>query len=186
MNKYISLLRGINVSGKKIIKMSDLKLHYESLGFNNVQTYIQSGNAIFCSDEDNIKTVQRKIEDRIKEVYNFSVPVLVLSKREIEQIILKVPFDLNIVDITKLAVIFLETTPVKSLVKEILPFSTKTEQFVIIRDVIYFNCTIGFGKTKLTNNFFEKKLKVTATSRNWKTTSKLLQLITETECGTKF
>lgn len=185
MEKYISLLRGINVSGQKKIKMADLKLHYESLGFTNVRSYIQSGNVVFCSDEVNNKGIKEIIEHKIEEVYNFTVPVLILSKREMEQIISKVPFDLNVIDITKLAVIFLEATPDKSLVKEILPFSTKTEHFVIIKNVIYFNCTIGFGKTKLTNNFFEKKLKLTATSRNWKTTNKLLELITETECGTK-
>ncbi len=165
--------------------MADLKLHYESLGFANVQTYIQNGNVVFCSDEKSNKNVQKIIQDKIEEVYSYLVPTLVISKKELAQIISKVPFDLNRIDITKLAVTFLESTPAKSLVQEILPFSSKAEQFVIIKDAIYFNCTIGFGKTKLTNNFFEKKLKVTATSRNWRTTNKLLEMINEMECETK-
>ena len=69
MNTYISLLRGINVSGQKIIKMADLKTLFESLGFTNVKTYIQSGNIVFCSKESDHHEIKNLIERKIEEVY---------------------------------------------------------------------------------------------------------------------
>ena len=79
MKKFIALLRGINVSGQKKIKMSDLKLLFEDLGFQNVETYIQSGNVIFSSKEKSIKKLESKISSGIKSKYGFDVPVLVIN-----------------------------------------------------------------------------------------------------------
>lgn len=185
MQKYISLLRGINVSGQKKIKMADLKIHFESIGFSNIKTYIQSGNIIFCSNINNTSKIKESIEKKILDVYNFSVPVMVLTKSKIEKTIIDNPFNTNKIDLSKLAITFLDAIPKNKSIENIEKFQDKNEEFIISDNVIYFYCPIGFGKTKLTNNFFEKKLKVTATSRNWKTTNKLLEMINETECGKK-
>ena len=185
MNKYISLLRGINVSGHKKIKMTELKELYESLNFSNVATYIQSGNVVFCSNEKDVKKIQKIIERKIEDVYNFHVPTLVLIESKLKKIISNMPFYLSNIDLSKLAVSFLYSTPEKSLVKNIDKFKSEREEFILLEDVIYLYCPDGFGRSKLTNNLFETKLKVTATSRNWKTTNKLSELINELDCGNK-
>jgi uncharacterized protein (DUF1697 family) len=177
MNKYISLLRGINVSGQKLIKMTELKELYESLNFTNVTTYIQSGNVVFCSIEKNVKKIQKQIEQKIEDVYNFSVPTLILTENKLKKIISSIPFDLSKMDLSKLAVTFLDSKPDKTLIKNLDKFKGDREEFIISEDVIYLYCPDGFGRTKLTNNLFENKLKVTATSRNWKTTIKLFEMI---------
>lgn len=185
MIKYISLLRGINVSGQKKIKMVDLKSHFELCGFTNVQTYIQSGNVVFCSPEKDVKKIQRLIQRKIEEVYGFSVSALILTKSKIEKAISGIPFNSNEIDFTKLAISFLDAAPKNKSIENIEKFQDENEEFVITDDVIYLYCPNGFGKTKLTNNFFEKKLHVTATSRNWRTTNKLLEMIKEMECEAK-
>ncbi len=183
MQKYISLLRGINVSGQKKIKMTELKELYESLNFTNVTTYIQSGNVVFCSTGKDAKKIQKLIERKIQEVYNFHVPTLILTENKIKKIISNMHFDLSNIDLSKLAVTFLDSTPDKALLKNLDKFKGDGEEFILLGDVIYLYCPNGFGRTKLTNNLFENKLKVRATSRNWKTTNKLFRMINELNCG---
>ena len=99
MKTYISLLRGINVSGQKKILMADLKSVYEELGFENVQTYIQSGNVVFKFKEINSKELQQLIFNKIKAHYGFPVPNLILTPVEIEEALNNNPFqDINWVD----------------------------------------------------------------------------------------
>ena len=183
MNKYISILRGINVSGQKIIKMAKLKSNFESCGFTNVQTYIQSGNVVFCSDIKSRLKIKERIENKIIEVYNFSVPTFILTKSKIEKAITGIPFDVSKIDFSKVSITFLDSVPKNNSIENIEKFQGKNEKIVITEDVIYLYCPDGFGKTKLSNNFFEKKLNVTATSRNWKTTNKLSEMIKELDCG---
>ena len=79
MQTYISMLRGINVSGQKKIRMADLKSLYESLGLENVQTYVQSGNVVFDSEEQDVAKLRKSIEAQIESTFGFSVPVLIRS-----------------------------------------------------------------------------------------------------------
>jgi uncharacterized protein (DUF1697 family) len=183
MIKYISLLRGINVSGQKKIKMTELKELYESLKFSNVNTYIQSGNVVFCSNEKDVKKIQKQIEQKIDAVYNFSVPIIILTANKLKKIISDLPLKSTNIDLSKLAVTFLDSTPDKTLVKNLDIFKGDQEKFILSGGVLYLYCPDGFGRTKLTNNLFENKLKVTATSRNWKTTIKLFEMINELDCG---
>jgi len=176
MIKYISILRGINVSGQKKILMADLKNLFESIGFKNVVTYIQSGNLIFETNENNSEIeLATKIEEAILKQYSFEVPVIVFKNTELRQWIASNPFlkDENLEE--RLYFTFLNKTP-DSIHVEQLQGDYSPEKFEIIDKVIYFYCPIGYGKTKLSNTFFEKKLKVKATTRNFKTTFKLLEL----------
>jgi uncharacterized protein (DUF1697 family) len=182
MHKYISILRGINVSGQKIIKMADLKFHYESLGLKCVHTYIQSGNVVFCSTTNNANKLRESIELKIKKEYNFSVPVMIITQQKLKTIISNNPFNAAKIDLSKLSITFLNSIPEHTLVKNIDNYKSDHEEFVISEDVIYLYCPNGFGKTKLTNNLFENKLKVTATSRNWRTTNKISEMIKELDC----
>ncbi len=178
MNKYISILRGINVSGQKKIKMTDLKALYESLDFQNVVTYIQSGNVIFDTLVDSTDDLKITIEKAIEEKYKFHVPVEIRTNHEIENIIRNCPFgSVNLVeDGTKVLVTFLSSEPQEVMASDIQKSVVAPEKLVVRGKDVYIHCPNGYGKTKLSNTFIEKKLKVVATTRNWKSVHKLHEL----------
>lgn len=180
MNKYISILRGINVSGQKKIKMADLKSLYESLGFSEVATYIQSGNVIFFSKIEDPAKVELKIEEAIEKEYGFQVPVLVRTSKELLGILGGMPFQgVDVVtDGAKVLITFLSGTPKKTLVTDIKSYVVEPEELVVSGDSVYLHCPNGYGRTKLSNTFIESKLKVSATTRNLKTLAKLCELAT--------
>lgn len=184
MQKYISILRGINVGGKRKILMADLKALYEALGFKNPVTYIQSGNVIFetkakaknLSAEQAGNALTEKIKKAISEKYGFDVPVIIRSVPEIQEIIKQNPFAKPDVDIKSLHLTFLGENPSEENLEKIKTYDYSPDQFEIIGNNAFVFCSTGYSKSKLTNQFFEKKLKVSATTRNWKTVNKLLTL----------
>ena len=107
MKKFIALLRGINVSGQKQIKMSGLKSLFEKAGFQNVETYIQSGNVIFSSKETSAEKHSLKISSAIRKQFGFDVQLIVVTPEEIEDTLKKNPFIKMKKDTDKLYVIFL-------------------------------------------------------------------------------
>ncbi len=176
--KYISLLRGINVSGQKKIKMSNLKSLYELLGFQNVVTYIQSGNVVFDSKVKNKTDLKASIEKAIEEKYKFYVPVEIRTNLEIESIIKNCPFgSVDLVeDGTKVLVTFLSSTPSEAKVVDVLKYVVAPEKLVVTEKVVYLYCPNGYGKSKMSNTFLEHKLGIAATTRNWKSVHKLYEL----------
>jgi len=176
--KYISILRGINVSGQKKIKMLDLKLLYESLGFKRVVTYIQSGNVIFETSAKNKSSIKTLIEDAIEKKYKFHVPVEIRTNKEIRSIIKNSPFgDIDLTeDGTKVLVTFLDVKPAKERVSTVLSYVVSPEKLVVNGTEVYLYCPNGYGKSKLSNIFLESKLGVQATTRNWKSVHKLYEL----------
>lgn len=178
MPTFISILRGINVSGQKKILMADLKSLYENLKFKDVKTYIQSGNVVFKSDEklSDIDLAQ-KIEITIDKKYNFDVPVIIRSKEELGKIILANPFlKENNIDVKKLHVTFLSQIPATKSVESMEEINYSPDQFIIKGKEIYLYIPGSYGETKLSNNFFEKKLKLSSTTRNWNTVNKLFEM----------
>jgi len=182
MNKYISLLRGINVGGKRKILMKDLKVLYEDLGFSNIITYIQSGNVIFETDKkNNEKESALIIKKAIFKTYGYDVPVIVRSDIELKKVFTLNPFLKSIdPDISTLGVSFLEDIPSVELKKntEVLGGNiAPNDKFRIINNHIYILCAGKYSQSKLTNTFFESKLKMSVTTRNWKTVIKLIELV---------
>jgi len=177
MSRFISLLRGINVSGQKKIKMADLKNLYESLGFENVLTYIQSGNVIFDSKE-NPENIVEKIELAIQEKYTFKVPVQIRNVSVFENIIQSCPFPkLDLIEEgTRVMVTFLDREPEEPNIALLMDYVKAPERLLVQGREVYLHCPNGYGKTKLSNNFIENKLKVKATTRNWKSVLKLFEL----------
>ncbi|MDX8388366.1 MAG: DUF1697 domain-containing protein [Ghiorsea sp.] len=176
--KFISLLRGINVAGHKRIKMADLKALYESLSFNDVQTYIQSGNVIFDAEQD--IDHQGMIEQAIQDKYGFEVPVLVKTFEQMEQVFDACPFDSGSgVNGATVLVIFLSKQPRNEDLHQLLAYKVDGESFHANHLEIYLFCPNGYGKTKLSNALLEKKLHVQATTRNWGTVRKLLEMAKE-------
>ena len=180
MNQYIAFLRGINVSGHKKIKMGDLKMLFETLGYQYITTYIQSGNVIFQTESSSIAELKKNIENAIRSHYNFEVAVLLINKQSLSDILDANPFKEDIstgkVDQKRMYFTLLFEKPEYVRIAEILKHDYKPEKLVIRDSTVYFLISKGYGNTKLNNNFFENKLKVTATTRNFSTLNKLREL----------
>ena len=177
MTTYISMLRGINVGGHKKIKMGTLKQLYVELGFVNIQTYIQSGNVIFKTMDSDTIAVEKRITKQILKVTGLEVPVLVLKLDEMNRIIGNSPFIFDSSkNPTSFYVTFLSEIPDTISLEKIKSTGFGAGHFELLDKAIYVYCPTEYGNTKLTNIFFENKLKVTATSRNWKTVNELVRL----------
>ncbi len=177
MHTAVAILRGINVSGQKQIKMTDLQQLCSTIGLQNVRTYIQSGNVIFDTELTDARVIQQKIEQKIAEVYGFTVPVLIKTKQELEHVVHTNPFIKQpAIDSSKLHVTFLATAPAQKAVDALLAVDYLPDEWIVIGKEVYLHCPDGYGRTKLTNTFFEKKFATAATTRNWKTVNELLRL----------
>lgn len=174
MKTYISILRGINVSGHKKILMNDLKNMYENIGFQDVITYIQSGNVIF---KTNLKTTNTQlaklIEDELKLQFGFDIPVIIRTIDDLKNMIILNPFSNEQID--KLYITLLSNIPNTNNLEQLNLLSFLPDKFKIIDKEIYLS-VVSYGNTKLSNNFFENILKITATTRNIKTINKLIEL----------
>ena len=171
------MLRGINVSGQKKIRMAELKSMYESLGFGNVQTYVQSGNVVFDSEEKDVTKLRQIIETQIESAFGFSVPVLIRTGDEFKHIIENHPFAGE--EAIRVLVTFLYERPEKSRLEDLSHYEDKVDQFALGEQEIFLFCPGGYGRTKLSNTFFEKKLDVVATTRNWKSVNALYHMASE-------
>lgn len=161
--------------------MENLITAYESLDLNNVRTYVQSGNVFFDSSNSNTSKLSSIIEKRIKRVFGFDVAVLIRTRNELQKIIEKNPFvNQKGVESSELYVIFLSRAPAETDLKQMKDIQSEPDAFDVSGKEIYLFCPHGYGKTKLSNNFFEKKLNVPATTRNWKTVTMLFSLAKNT------
>ncbi|HEY5689304.1 MAG TPA: DUF1697 domain-containing protein [Yeosuana sp.] len=174
MKTYVALLRGINVSGHKKVPMAELRDILFKVGFVNVQTYIQSGNVIFRSTEEDIQKLTQIIQKEIKNYFDFEVPVLIKTNDELLNIFNDCPFSQEKRESSYFTLLY--WTPDQLLVDNLGELKYPNEEIIILNSCIYFYSSIGYGNRKYNNNFFERKLKVTATARNYKTMLKLLSL----------
>ncbi len=177
MNKTIAILRGINVGGKRKILMADLKSMFEQMKFSNVSTYIQSGNVFFdVEDEVDPSVLAQNLEAAIKKTFGFEVPVIIRTPEEIERAIQQNSFYQAGSDISHLHLSFLSEEPAIEHQAETASYNYAPDKFDIQGKDVFIYCEGKYHKSKLTNNFFEKQLKVRATTRNWKTVLKLWEL----------
>lgn len=177
MKKFIVLLRGINVSGQKKIIMADLRKMLENLKFQEVETYIQSGNAVLKTTEHDNEKIAEKVRNGIIDAFGFDVPALVKTYKELKSIFNQNPFTEQ-TDIENKRVYFalLKEAPQPKLIEEFRKEKFANEEFFVTQNCVYLNYVNGAGKAKLTNNLIERKLKVSATSRNYRTMVKLLEM----------
>jgi uncharacterized protein (DUF1697 family) len=169
------MLRGINV-GHKQIKMGDLQELFLALGHSEVTTYIQSGNVIFDSPVDRPSDVADGIERRITQDLGLPVKVLLRSGDQLAKILEENPFLRGGADPTKLHVTFLAAAPDPAVRHSLEVKNAEPDEFRLLNQEVYLHCPQGYGRTKLNNTFWERRLGVVATTRNWNTVSKLLQL----------
>lgn len=137
MNKYIVLLRGINVSGQKKIKMADFKIKLFDCGYINITTYLQSGNIVLDS-ENSIIEIKSEIEKLIEKTYNFSIPVYVTTRKYINNVVDSLPFkNINIEsEGSNILVTFLYNTPLEVLTNKLLTYVKLSEELVFKDNII--------------------------------------------------
>ena len=176
MKTYIALFRGINVGGNNILPMKDLVKLLEGMGFKEVKTYIQSGNAVFKSASLKIDKTAKEISQKIFNSYGFTSTVLVLEISDIQEAIDNNPFKTT--EGKALHFFFLESIPANPDLKALQEIKLKTEEFKLIKKIFYIYAPDGIGKSKLAS-IVEKKLGVPATGRNWNTVSKLVEMASD-------
>lgn len=178
---YIAMLRGINVGRTARIKMTGLVSVFESIGFKNVRTYVQSGNVICRYSGNDIANLIKTIEAKLKSEFHQDINIIVRTAVDLQRVIARNPFiqepDL---DTGILYVTFLSGTPAESSLAQFKQFQVGPDRFIIIDREIYLYCPNGYGRTRLSNDFFERKLHITATTRNWKTVTTLFDIAQNT------
>lgn len=181
MKSYVALLRGINVSGQKLIKMETLRKVMEDFGFQNIKTYIQSGNILFDTT-GNItpETLEKQIHDLIEAHFGFDVSVVVTGREMLQWISVNNPYlKEKEIDLKKLYITFLGSEPSKENIQALLNANFEPDEIILKGRIIFMKYNNPAGNSKLSNKLIENKLKVTATARNWNTTLKLLALFEE-------
>jgi len=159
------------------VKTADLSRIFESLGYRNIRTYVQSGNVIFECNQVDTSAIANKIENRIYQTYRFAIKAIVRTADELGSIVAGNPFVKETkLEIDKLHVTFLSSKPDERVVSNLDIRKDKNEKYMLVEREIYLYCPNGYGRTKLNNTTFEKKLNTIATTRNWKTTNKLLEI----------
>lgn len=177
MTIYIALLRGINVGGKNMIKMTDLKRMFEGLGLCEVQTYIQSGNVLFKSNEKE-EALGKKIEHNIEETFGFPVAVILRTASEIERIVHNCPFSEETISEAEssgegesLYVSLMAKAPLEENIKRLSSYKSENEEYQIEGREVFLLFRHSIRNSRLANNL--QKLDVPSTVRNWKTLNKL-------------
>ena len=182
MPTYISMLRGINVGGHKLVKMEKLRKSFEALGFEQVKTYIQSGNVVFSAGKLSTAALSSKIEAKILRDFGFSVSVISRTQDEMEKTIRDNPFlKERGVDLTKLHVTFLSEAPAPAALEKMQALIAAPDQSRCAGKEIYFYLPNGVSQSSLWKTPWERALSVVTTMRNWKTVSSLYQMCLD--CG---
>jgi uncharacterized protein (DUF1697 family) len=177
LSPFVSLLRGINVSGQKRVPMPELKRLYESLGFLGVQTYVQSGNVVFASAETDGTRLETTIAAGIRRVFGFEVAVLVRQAADLRRVLTTNPFLTGRhEDPARLHVTFLAAPFTASVLQGVPSPNGDGDEFAVGEREIFLFCPGGYGNTRLAHAFFERKLKVAAATRNWNSVTALHDL----------
>lgn len=178
--RYVALLRGINVGGNNKIAMGDLRALLASLEYDDVSTYINSGNAVFTSSSEDAASLERDIERQITEQLGLKITVLVRMAGEITSVAENNPLLDAETAPNLLHVTFLSAPPSKEQLAAIDPRQYLPDEFRLGDRAIYLRFPNGVAGAKLTYNFWEKQLGVRATTRNWNTVLKLATMVTST------
>jgi uncharacterized protein (DUF1697 family) len=172
LTTYAALVRGINVGGKNKLPMPQLKALFEELGHSDVVTYIQSGNVVFRAS----RADARAIEQRITDVFGLDVAVVLRTAAELAATAAGNPFLAKAGETKRLYVTFLDRKPAAGAVEQLDPDRSPGDRFSLDGRELYLDLATGAGRTKLTLDYFERKLGVKGTARNWNTVLKLAEL----------
>jgi uncharacterized protein (DUF1697 family) len=175
--KYVALLRGINVGGKNILPMKDLAEIFRQAGCERVSTFIQSGNVLFSARANAESALAERISAAIEAQFGYRIPVVLRTHEELAAAISANPYIGQVIDEKFLYVYFLQSLPAKESVAALDPNRSVPDTFVVHGREVYLNLPNGMARTKLTNAWLDSKLKTVSTARNWNTVLKLLELM---------
>ncbi len=175
MHAWIALFRGINVGGKNILPMADLRGDLKSLGLTQIKTYIQSGNAVFQTTEESSAVLETEIATLIEDRHGFRPQVLVLDADQLEEAITSNPFPEAAAEPKTLHALFLAATPAAPKMDSLSEAQSPSERYHLTERVFYLHAPEGIGRSKLAAKA-ERFLGVPATGRNWRTVLKLREM----------
>ena len=173
MKQFLIFLRGVMPVGKNKVPMAQLRDVLTKAGLSDVQTYIQSGNVLARSERNNTQ-IEELIHNEIQKHLGGDIAVVAKTAEQVKQIFKNNPF--TNVETTKVYFTLLQTKPDADKVNELSQQTFPPDEFVISDQVIYLHCPERYGLTRLSNNYFEKKLGISATSRNYNTMKKMIAL----------
>ncbi|MDT3428701.1 uncharacterized protein (DUF1697 family) [Paenibacillus forsythiae] len=180
MSEYIALIRGINVGGNKIVKMQDLRTMLQSLGFQNVKTYIQSGNVVFGGEGNGEEALGEAIEQGIRNTFGFEASVMIRTAEELEAVIANNPFELaGAEDSKRLYVSFLSGELTDEALERLRPYEDGEDKLRVIGREMYILYKTKISDSPLFKVPLEKIMGVSATARNWNTVNKLAAMARE-------
>jgi uncharacterized protein (DUF1697 family) len=174
---FIALLRGVNVGGKNKLPMKDLAAMFVAAGCADVQTYIQSGNVLFEANRSLAARLPDLIAARIAESFGYRTPVILRTADQLAEVVSSNPFIAAGADPDALHVLFLADAPARVRIDSLDGHRSPPDTFLVRDREIYLNCPNGVARTKLTNAYFDTKLATVSTGRNWRTVTKLLELM---------
>jgi uncharacterized protein (DUF1697 family) len=174
---YVALLRGINVGGKNKLPMSDLRTLFTEAGCDDVQTYIQSGNVVFRGEPDMIAALPETVTAQIAARFGYRTPIVVRSAAQMDDVIWHNPFIAQGAKDDELHVLFLTEAPDARRIAPLDPDRSPPDTFAVRGQEVYLRLPNGMGRTKLTNDYFDRILATTSTARNWRTVTKLRALM---------
>ena len=185
--RYLALLRGINLGGKTMVKMEELRRTFEALGFENVKTYINSGNVAFDTDVGSLhvskgssdsvaRQLVEKIEDAVERDFGRRFSVMVRPQKAIEKILANNPFDGEYGSHKEMHVLFMEREISDDQLATLREAAPAGERFIAKGREIYLHLPMGVAQSLMGRGLVEKKLKIAVTARNWRTVQKLAEL----------
>lgn len=174
--RYIALLRGINITGNTMIKMADLKRSFESLGFRNVVSYINSGNLAFDCRRMSEVTLVNRLEGVIDRDFDLRVQVIVREQESIPRIVAANPYAGEFESHKEMHVLFLKKSIPSARVAELRAAAPAAERFTIKGREIYCHLPMGVADSLMGRGLVERRLKIAVTARNWRTVEKLAEL----------
>ena len=175
MARLVVLLRGINIGSRNRISMPELRKALEGAGYDDVGTYLQSGNVVLTSTSS-AKNVARECERLIADRFGLEIAVVARTRSELAKVVDRNPLERVAKDPKRYQVSFLETKPAAKVVSELEDVAADSEEVVSIGREIYAWHPAGVARSKLWAKLAGKNLGVTATARNWTTVAKLLEL----------
>jgi uncharacterized protein (DUF1697 family) len=176
VRSYVALLRAVNVSGQNKVAMADLRAKLSRAGYEDVVTYVQSGNVVLKAPATPEAKLVGDLERQIRKGFGLTVTVLVRTADQLRQIRAADPFVKRGADTGSLHVTVLATKPTAAQVKVLASKTAGPDEAIVRGREVYLHCPGGYGRTKLNNSFFERHLGTEATTRNWNTITKLIEL----------
>ena len=177
MPSYVALLRAVNVGGRNRVAMPRLRAVLESEGYEDVSTYVQSGNVCFRSPSRSVASVRGEVERVVEDEFGLDVVVIVRTRADLDTLVQRNPFRRARVPEQQLHVAFLADRPTRAAVARLDPDRSPPDEFAVVDRHVYLRCPNGIGRTKLTNDYLERRLGTSATVRNWRTVTELRRLV---------